>query len=136
VVSDRWIGSETILPVNFRHLILPEKNPPPTELLDLQPLPISALRSAAFETLYREMSQFNPIQTQVFNAVYNSDENVFVGSPPGSGKTLIAEFSILRMFSSPAGRNGEDHCVYISPREVTDKPCSCSVVGSDANREN
>jgi len=41
VLSDRWLGSETVLPVSFRHLILPEKNPPPTELLDLQPLPVS-----------------------------------------------------------------------------------------------
>ena len=38
IVSDRWIGSETVLPVSFRHLILPEKNVPPTELLDLQPI--------------------------------------------------------------------------------------------------
>ena len=45
VVSDRWIASETQLPVSFRHLILPEKYAPPTELLDLQPLPISALRN-------------------------------------------------------------------------------------------
>ena len=44
VISDRWIASETQLPVSFRHLLLPEKNPPPTELLDLQPLPVSALR--------------------------------------------------------------------------------------------
>lgn len=41
IVSDRWIGSETQLPVSFRHLLLPEKNVPPTELLDLQPLPVS-----------------------------------------------------------------------------------------------
>lgn len=42
VVSDRWIGSETELPVSFKHLILPEKNLPPTELLDLQPLPVNS----------------------------------------------------------------------------------------------
>ena len=45
VVSDKWLQCETVLPVSFRHLILPEKYPPPTELLDLQPLPITALRS-------------------------------------------------------------------------------------------
>ena len=44
VVSDKWLGCEAVLPVSFRHLILPEKYPPPTELLDLQPLPVSALR--------------------------------------------------------------------------------------------
>lgn len=55
---------ETQLPVSFRHLILPEKYPPPTELLDLQPLPVSALRNAAFESLYQQFPFFNPIQTQ------------------------------------------------------------------------
>lgn len=36
VVSDKWLQSESVLPVSFRHLILPERYPPPTELLDLQ----------------------------------------------------------------------------------------------------
>lgn len=51
--------------MSFRHLILPEKYPPPTELLDLQPLPVSALRNSAFESLYQDKFPFfNPIQTQ------------------------------------------------------------------------
>ncbi|XP_065217022.1 U5 small nuclear ribonucleoprotein 200 kDa helicase [Planococcus citri] len=118
VVSDRWIGSETELPVSFKHLILPEKNLPPTELLDLQPLPITALRNSSFESLYTsenftQFKQFNPIQTQVFNAVYNTDDNVFVGAPTGSGKTTIAEFAIMRMLS----QNSEGRCVYLVPKE-------------------
>ncbi|XP_071957394.1 U5 small nuclear ribonucleoprotein 200 kDa helicase-like [Antedon mediterranea] len=114
VVSDRWIGSETQLPVSFRHLILPEKNAPPTELLDLQALPVSALRNASFETLYSSrFSVFNPIQTQVFNAVYNGDENVFVGAPTGSGKTIIAECAILRILM----QNPDSRCVYVTPMD-------------------
>lgn len=114
VVSDRWIGAETQLPVSFRHLILPEKYPPPTELLDLQPLPVSALRSPAFESLYSDKFPFfNPIQTQVFNAVYHTDENVFIGAPTGSGKTICGEFAILRMFS----QNPDGRCVYVTPLE-------------------
>ncbi|KAJ6651749.1 hypothetical protein lerEdw1_020653, partial [Lerista edwardsae] len=106
---------ETQLPVSFRHLILPEKYPPPTELLDLQPLPVSALRNCAFEGLYQDKFPFfNPIQTQVFNTVYNSDENVFVGAPTGSGKTICAEFAILRMLL----QNSEGRCVYITPMEA------------------
>lgn len=59
------IAAETQLPVSFRHLILPEKYPPPTELLDLQPLPVSALRNPQFEALYSDKFPFfNPIQTQ------------------------------------------------------------------------
>ena len=65
VVSDRWLQCESTLPVSFRHLLLPEKYPPPTELLDLQPLPITALRKPAFEALYKGFKTFNPIQTQV-----------------------------------------------------------------------
>ena len=65
VVSDKWLNCEAVLPVSFRHLILPEKYPPPTELLDLQPLPVSALRNPQFEALYKNFKTFNPIQTQV-----------------------------------------------------------------------
>lgn len=115
VVSDRWLSCETQLPVSFRHLILPEKYPPPTELLDLQPLPVSALRNSAFESLYQDKFPFfNPIQTQVFNTVYNSDDNVFIGAPTGSGKTICAEFAILRMLL----QNSEGRCVYITPMEA------------------
>ncbi|KPP72642.1 U5 small nuclear ribonucleoprotein 200 kDa helicase-like [Scleropages formosus] len=91
VTSDRWLSCETQLPVSFRHLILPEKYPPPTELLDLQPLPVSALRNSAFESLYQDKFPFfNPIQTQVFNAIYNSDDNVFVGAPTGTLASLTS----------------------------------------------
>lgn len=46
--------------------MLPEKYPPPTELLDLQPLPISALNNKHFEAVFqaKEIKIFNPIQTQ------------------------------------------------------------------------
>ena len=61
-------------------MILPEKNPPPTELLDLQPLPVSALRNKDYENIYNNtFIHFNPVQTQVLHAIYNSDDNVFVG---------------------------------------------------------
>lgn len=112
IVSDRWLHSETQLPVSFRYLLLPEKNPPPTELLDLQPLPVSALRRPDFEALYSDKyPYFNPIQTQVFNALYNSEDNVFIGAPTGSGKTICAEFAILHMLS----QNPDSKCVFVTP---------------------
>ncbi|PAA72657.1 hypothetical protein BOX15_Mlig007168g1 [Macrostomum lignano] len=112
-VSDRWLGSETVLPVSFRHMILPEKNPPPTELLDLQPLPVNALRNPQYEALYAGISFFNAIQTQVFNSLYNFDENVLVAAPPGSGKSVCAEFALLHLFAAnPNGR-----CVYVVARQ-------------------
>ncbi|XP_052757266.1 putative U5 small nuclear ribonucleoprotein 200 kDa helicase [Galleria mellonella] len=115
VVSDRWIAAETQLPVSFRHLILPEKNLPPTELLDLQPLPISALRNPKYEELYNDtFPQFNPVQTQVFNAVYNSDDNVFVGAPSGSGKSVVAELALLRLLST----TNNPRAVYLLPKDA------------------
>ncbi|KAH8119267.1 Sec63-domain-containing protein [Phellopilus nigrolimitatus] len=102
VVSERWLHSETRLPISFKHLILPAKFPPPTPLLDLQPLPLSALHSKEFENIYSStIKTFNKIQTQVFQALYTTDDNVFIGAPTGSGKTICAEFALLRLWSKP-----------------------------------
>nr|XP_009758634.1 PREDICTED: U5 small nuclear ribonucleoprotein 200 kDa helicase-like [Nicotiana sylvestris] len=119
VVSDRWLGSQTILPVSFRHLILPEKYPPPTELLDLQPLPVTALRNSAYEALYQDFKHFNPVQTQVFTVLYNSDDNVLVAAPTGSGKTICAEFAILR--DHQKGSGSILRAVYIAPLDAIAK---------------
>ncbi|KND04164.1 ATP-dependent RNA helicase BRR2 [Spizellomyces punctatus DAOM BR117] len=111
IVSDRWLHCETRLPVSFKHLILPEKYPPHTELLDLQPLPVSALKNREFEAIYQDYRHFNPIQTQVFNTLYQTDDNVFIGAPTGSGKTICVEFALLRLWAvNPTAR-----CVYIAP---------------------
>ncbi|TFK70690.1 Sec63-domain-containing protein [Pluteus cervinus] len=100
VISDRWLHAETRLPISFKHLILPEKFPPPTPLLDLQALPLSALHNPEFEAMYSStIKTFNKIQTQVFQALYTTDENVFIGAPTGSGKTICAEFALLRLWS-------------------------------------
>ncbi|KAF8377551.1 hypothetical protein HHK36_030933 [Tetracentron sinense] len=116
VVSDRWLGSQSVLPVSFRHLILPEKYPPPTELLDLQPLPVTALRNPSYEALYQEFKHFNPIQTQVFTVLYNTDDNVLVAAPTGSGKTICAEFAVLR--NHQKGHESIMRAVYIAPMEA------------------
>jgi len=98
VISDRWINADVVLPISFRHLMIPEKFPAHTQLLDLPPLKRQELNwSKAQNALYKHISKFNAIQTQTFNALYDSDENVFVGAPTGSGKTVCAEFAILRM---------------------------------------
>ena len=112
VVSDAWLGSDTVIPVSFKHLMLPEKNPPPTELLDLQPLPVSALKQDGFDALYAgRFTHFNPIQTQTFQCLYNTDDNALVGAPTGSGKTVCAEFAIMRALSA----ENPGRCVYMAP---------------------
>ena len=111
IVSDRWLHCETRIPISFKHLIVPEKYHPHTELLDLQPLPPSAFKKKDVEKIYKNVQFFNPIQTQVFNTLYSSDENSFVGAPSGCGKTVCAEFALLRLWST----NPKARCVYIGP---------------------
>jgi pre-mRNA-splicing helicase BRR2 len=108
VLSDRWLHSETSLPISFHNLILPAKFPPPTELLELQPLPVIALGNKSLTDLYKGMEEFNSIQTQTFAELFKTDRNVLVCAPTGSGKTVCAEFALLRMLTSDP--NGK--CVY------------------------
>ncbi|KAL2018870.1 hypothetical protein VTK56DRAFT_295 [Thermocarpiscus australiensis] len=117
VISDRWMHSETRLPVSFQKLILPERFPPHTELLDLQPLPVTALKAKDYAALYPDWQQFNKVQTQTFNSLFNTDNNVLVAAPTGSGKTVCAEFALLRHWAKPEpGR-----AVYIAPfQELVD----------------
>jgi pre-mRNA-splicing helicase BRR2 len=114
VVSDRWIGAESVLPVSFHHLILPERNPPKTELLDLQALPVSALKNKAFEGLYKDFDTFNAVQTQVFNSLYHTDANTLICAPTSTGKTICAEFTILREFS----KERQGRIVYVAPMQA------------------
>lgn len=110
VVSDRWIGAEAICIINFQNLILPERHPPHTELLDLQPLPITALGNREYEALYK-FTHYNPIQTQIFHTLYHTDTNVLLGAPTGSGKTIAAEMAMFRVFNKYPGSK----VVYIAP---------------------
>jgi activating signal cointegrator complex subunit 3 len=110
VISDRWLGAETLIEVPFHHLILPERHAKHTELLDLQPLPTSALQHAPFEKMCAH-SHFNPIQTQCFHVLYHTDHNALIGAPTGSGKTNCAEIAIFRVFRFYPGKK----VVYIAP---------------------
>ncbi|OAL55703.1 Sec63-domain-containing protein [Pyrenochaeta sp. DS3sAY3a] len=111
VLSDRWMASETKLAVSFQKLVLPAKFPAHTTLLDLQPLPVAALKKKEFMGLYENVGRFNKVQTQVFNSLYTTDDNVFVGAAAGIGKTFCAEFAILRHWAS----GNEGRIVYLAP---------------------
>ena len=50
--SDEWLAAEAWLPISFKDIILPEKHPPNTELLPLQPLPVTALNNPVYESMY------------------------------------------------------------------------------------
>ena len=95
VISDRWFASTAVCPISFHHLILPERHPPHTgrlisppldvtadwlisELLDLEPLPTSALQDEKLINIYN-FTHFNPIQTQIFHCLFHNDTNCLIG---------------------------------------------------------
>ncbi|CAK1360656.1 Antiviral helicase SLH1 [Cercospora beticola] len=114
-VSDRWLGAETVTPVSFQHLIRPDTESVYTDLLNLQPLPIKALKNPLLEEIYGQRFQFfNPMQTQLFHCMYYTPANVLLGSPTGSGKTIAAELAMWWAFREKPGSK----VVYIAPMKA------------------
>lgn len=115
VVSDRYLHciSSTALP--FRNLILPNKYPAPTQLLDLLPQPVADIQApdAFKDVLLEHTTILNPIQTQSFAAVFEGDENVLIGAPEGSDKIVCAELALIHQFM----KDKSSRCVYVAPFE-------------------
>ena len=113
--SDRWLGAETVTPVSFQHLIRPDTESVYTDLLDLQPLPVTALKNSLLEEIYNERFRyFNPVQTQIFHTLYHTQANVLLGAPTGSGKTVAAELAMWWAFREKPGSK----VVYIAPMKA------------------
>ncbi|CAD8152858.1 unnamed protein product [Paramecium pentaurelia] len=120
IQSDRWVmldEEQTTIQIDLSNAFMQDDQIDFTELLDLQPLPISALNNIEFEQLYQQYKYFNPIQTQVFFGLYNTDDNILIGAPTGSGKTIMAEFAMLRVFK----QSPQFKVVYIAPLKAIAK---------------
>ncbi|CAG8732465.1 14772_t:CDS:2, partial [Funneliformis mosseae] len=112
VISDRWIGAEAFLPISLNNLVLPKNYHQYTELLNLIPLPVTALKNKTLEEIcFKRFTHFNPVQTQVFEILYNSLTNVLVEAPTGSGKTVTAELAMWWAFRE----HPRSKVVYIAP---------------------
>lgn len=112
LLSDAWLHAEETLELPLAGLQLPSRGPPHTELLDLDPLPLSALGKPAYVELYRgRFTHFNPIQTQAFHTLFHTDESVLLGAPTGSGKTISSELTMMRLWEAHPG----DKVIYIAP---------------------
>lgn len=105
-----WIGSINETPVSCHDIVLPDFDLPATKLLDLTPLPVEALQNEKFQSIY-SFTHFNPIQTQIFHTLYHTDNNVLLGAPTGSGKTIAAEIALFRVYNT----NPNGKIVYIAP---------------------
>ncbi|KAL8269770.1 hypothetical protein Esti_006299 [Eimeria stiedai] len=111
IISDRWIGVSLSLSFAASQLFTPDASAAAaTRLLDIHPVPVTALQDKKFESLY-PFAYFNPIQSQTFHVCYHTDYNVLLGAPTGSGKTIVAELTMLRLFRMQP----KQKVVYIAP---------------------
>ena len=55
-----------------------------------------------------------PPHAQAFHCLYHTDTSVLLGAPTGSGKTVVAELAMLRVFAAHPGQK----VVYIAPLKV------------------
>ena len=118
VLSDRWVGVDFYESIYLEDIEIPEKDYPHTKLLTLKPLPLSALKNEKFERLYApKFKFFNPIQTQVFYNLYHTDMNVLIGAPTSSGKTIMSELAMLRVFNE----RPDAKIIYIAPMKALAK---------------
>lgn len=98
LISQHWLQCEVKVPVMVSQMKLPKKFPPPTECLDVPPVPSQS------------KLPYNKFQSQVHSALCDGSETVFVGCSKGSGKTSMAEMALRRHWS-----HGEGRAVYLSP---------------------
>lgn len=98
VASDYWVSCELMHSVPLTSLNMPTESTPWTDLLNLTPLPTSAVQDPQYVQLYSKIETFNPIQTQLFHVLYHSDTPVFLGAPTGEYFALLLWQSRLRRF--------------------------------------
>lgn len=109
IISERWCHSESQIAVSLQKMRLPKKFPAPTPLLDMALTSTSALQNDAFSGVFK-FHLFNKFQSQVFQPLYNSNENIMISATKGSGKTVLAELALLNHWRQNKGR-----AIYISP---------------------
>ncbi|KAI1794644.1 P-loop containing nucleoside triphosphate hydrolase protein [Ganoderma leucocontextum] len=68
--------------------------------------------------IYRSLFKFgvfNAVQSQCFDTVMGTNENMVISAPTGSGKTVLFELAIIKMMKETSHSNQKSRCVYIAP---------------------
>lgn len=118
-VSDRWIVPDTVLPISYRSLILPEKFMPHS-MVDMKSLSVEQAFQALFCSVAADDSEedkarnealadaynyfascrsyLSPVQTQLFPTLFESDNDAVVATLPDSDRDACAELCLARLF--------------------------------------
>ena len=103
LVNDKWLHSEYRVPLIISNMKIPKKSPGFTKLLDVRNIPVKELKIDDFIETFK-FEYFNKFQSQVFDSLYNSNDDVFVGMSKGNGKTACVELAILNHWKQNKGR--------------------------------
>eukprot|EP00804_Cyclotella_cryptica_P018375 CCRYP_015473-RA/>CCRYP_015473-RA protein AED:0.16 eAED:0.29 QI:0/0.37/0.22/1/1/1/9/0/1809 len=88
---------------------------------------VGQIFSPPFSNLFMcKFKEFNHLQSEMSNVIANSDDNVIVSSPTGSGKTALFEMAMCRIFASNLTENrggkrfvsNSKKVVYIAPNKA------------------
>ncbi|CRH01535.1 DEAD/DEAH box helicase, putative [Plasmodium relictum] len=112
-LSMNWCNLSYVHIFNTNNLFINQKINIFSEILSIVPLSTQVLNNPNYIKFF-SFKYFNPIQTQMFHATFHTDENILLGAPTGSGKTVIGELCILRNLLKYANEKS----VYICPMKA------------------
>eukprot|EP00892_Ulva_mutabilis_P002995 jgi/Ulvmu1/12697/UM095_0001.1 len=77
-----------------------------------------------FRPVFPDFKLFNSVQSECFQQGFLSDQNMVIAAPTGSGKTVVLEFAMLRLFMRHMQDNGDwnvqqgrHKCMYVAPNK-------------------
>ena len=108
-----WIGAREHSSVFMKDIDLPDDENYTTKVVPIIPLRAYTIPKR-FRSIY-PYTYFNTVQSHCFHTLYHTREDVFLGAPTGSGKTVCAEFAILRVLQEAALGVSKGKVVYIAP---------------------
>lgn len=111
VISEKWIQCEAQIAVRLENVNMPKKFPATNDLEDMDLIEAATINNKFGEVF--DFEKFNLIQSNVFEALYHTNENIFIGCPKGSGKTVMAEIAFLNHWRQNGGR-----ILYICPSKI------------------
>ncbi|EDR27184.1 U5 small nuclear ribonucleoprotein 200 kDa helicase, putative [Entamoeba dispar SAW760] len=111
-ISDSYLKCSTSSVVSLRHLVLPTKVSSPSELLGMALLPTQTFyQSLNINYKIFSFDLFNALQTQLYQAVVETNNSLYIASHSGSGKTVIAEMGLLKHIQEHNGKGA----IYVMP---------------------